>query len=213
MKNNFILATAIIFICYIAVGYSENKNIIITKLKEKCSEIKTFKANFLQKHYSALTKEEVSDKGIIYYQSPNLIRFEYGAPTKNLFVAKDYTSYFYNSQDNIVYKSSYNSSQKNLSWLFLLNGCNIDNYFNFKEIKETKEKYILIILSKLQDEEIKEIVLEIQKKNLDIQKIAIYNAIGDSNTFYFSNIKKNIYIDENLFNFNIPKNAEIIYLD
>lgn len=213
VKRKLILLIFTLFNLFYPIFICANENKLLADLKKKCQFTKSLKANFLQKHYSSITKEEIIERGIFYFSYPNLIRFEYFPPSKNLFIANKENYYFYNGEDNIVYKSDYSSSNRNLTWMMIMSGCEIEKNFLIKGIKEFKGKLILLLDSKTKNDDIFKIKAELNKNNLEIEKIEICDELGDTNTFIFSDIQINISLSEDLFYFRIPKNADIVLLD
>lgn len=191
-------------------SFADNNASIIEKINQKCTQTRTIEAHFEQIYTNLLTKEKLTEKGILYFLAPHFIKIEYSQPQKKFFLADGLYYYFYDPDENQVIKSD-TSTDKSL-WLSIINGCNIQSHFKILKMNEQTSCYFLALEPLKEKEEITKLELEISKNTFTLSKITMYEDIGNTNAYTFSDIKINPALDENLFMFSSPKDAEIIYM-
>lgn len=199
-----------IIILLSVISFADNNVSIIDKINQKCTQTRTIEAHFEQVYTNMLTKEILAEKGILYFLAPHFVKIEYSQPQGKFFIANGLYYYFYDPDENQVIKSD-TSTDKSL-WLSIINGCNIQSHFKILKMNEQISCYFLTIEPLKEKEEITKLELEISKNTFILNKITMYEDIGNTNVYTFSNIKINPALDENTFKFIPPKDAEIIYM-
>ncbi|OGF60102.1 MAG: hypothetical protein A2Y62_16815 [Candidatus Fischerbacteria bacterium RBG_13_37_8] len=177
---------------------------------DTCKQINSFKAQFVQSYYNALTRETASEKGSFLFQSPNLLTMTYDQPSGNFFMSDGKYFYFYDAEENQVIKSDI--SEERTVWLKLITSCNIEAHFKIQQINETPKITRLLLEPIVLNDEISTVETEIDNTLHVLSKITINEPTGNWNSFTFSEIMLNIEIDPKIFIFSAPSDAEIIYM-
>lgn len=210
MKIIFSACIIIIFFVLLPVLAADNNETIIKKINQKCTQTRSVQSHFEQVYTNTLTKEKLAEKGLLYFLTPHFVKLEYDQPQGKFFLADGLYLYFYDPEENQVIKSD--TSNEKTSWLSIINGCTIESHFKILTINEQRTSYFLTLEPKEKKDEITKLELEINKNNYVIHTIIIYEDIGNTNAYRFSDIKTNSKLDENMFIFTQPKQAEIIYM-
>jgi chaperone LolA len=194
--------------------YSDDENKLQAELNKyitTCLQISSFKANFTQNYYNAITRERSSIKGTIFFKSPNLLLMKYDKPSKNFFLFDGSFFYFYNDEDNQVVKI--NPSEDKIQWIELITNCNFTSLFQIKDYKNNLDNISLVLKPSNKNEDITSINAIIDKKNYILSNITIIEPVGNQNSFSFYDISLNCKIDNNIFKFIKPEKAEIVYME
>ena len=90
----------------------EQGKLIIQRINEKTSSIKSMKCNFVQVKRIKLMKNEMKSKGVMFFLSPNKLRWQYDSPYKYIFILNgtsvkiisDKSSQNINLQENKIFR-------------------------------------------------------------------------------------------------------------
>jgi len=190
-----------------------NPETVVKILQKRYSRIRDLKMNFVQKYYASGRKKKI-ESGQVFLLRPDFMRWDYQNPHTKLFVSDGKTIYFYLADENQVRKSLVKDAQNPLfPFFFLLGEKNFKKYF--AKIKWAKENPIfpgnkvLSVHIKKGSSKVTKILLEYHPFQMQMQRITTTNRARVRNDFIFTNIKENIGLMKNIFEFKIPLNAEL----
>jgi outer membrane lipoprotein-sorting protein len=177
------------------------KAVFEQKMLEKSKQIKTLHSDFVQTKTSSLVAEKSVSKGILYYQSPSSLRWEYSEPTPSTLILNGNNAALLDKSGKRVGNEK---MLKQLGWLIInvINGESLKNSKQFStEIYENGGQ-ILVVLTPIQ-KRLKEfystIELKIDRKTFLANEITMNEKSGDRMVIYLNNKKLDEVIDSKNF--------------
>jgi outer membrane lipoprotein carrier protein len=174
-----------------------------------------FTADFFQE--STLKAMNITDnaRGHLYVKHPRQMRWEYTEPEPQIIVSDGQELWIYRPEDKQVLVGKAPE--------FFANGKGAGF---LSDIKQLRKGFIIsplassdpsVVMLKLvprkKTVDLTEIRLGIDKDNLDIQQIITLNAYGDETRIQISNLRFHKHLDESLFQFSVPADAEVLQLE
>lgn len=195
--------------------YGENQEEIINSIQNKYKGINDFYATFRQDaKIKALDKVQTAN-GEIWIKKDAKMRWNYINPGQDQIVSDGINLWYYYKDENYVVKANLKEMGSNPNLISLLSELNnLNNVFKItvSNTQEENKAYYLIDLIPLdsENEEINKISLAIEKDSLIIHKLFLYDPYNNLTVVKLNNIKINEGIKDKVFNFEIPKDAEVV---
>lgn len=179
----------------------------LTQLSQAISkahqQLKTLSANFIQEKSSALFTEKMVQKGILYYQSPKQLRWEYKSP-KALSLLFDDTKVTVLTEKGAIDNPNKMLNELGKMIINTINGSNMSDNGNFtiSFMKNSQDGSYIAVLTPI-NKKIKanysSIRIILNGKDYLAEKVILNESNGDVTTIIFSNKKVNQPIPANSF--------------
>jgi outer membrane lipoprotein carrier protein len=190
----------------------------IDALQKKYSQMKDLKMDFIQNYHSP-RRNSRTETGILYLRRPGMMRWEYQSPSQKLFVSDGKQIFFYLPDERQVQRMSVKESRdQRVPFLFLLGKGNLKRDFSKIELAKDDTPFfegnrVLYAYPKKDIDEFAKILMEFDPNFLQLQRITIFEVDGSRSEFVFTNIKENVGLSSQMFNFKIPENVEVVGAD
>ncbi|MFO8111902.1 MAG: outer membrane lipoprotein carrier protein LolA [Desulfosalsimonadaceae bacterium] len=186
---------------------------IVDALKDRYAG-KNFSADFHQE--STLSALDISDTagGKAWFNHPGRMRWEYRFPDRHVIVTDGETLWIHRPEENQVVKgdaAKYFGGGKGAG--FLSNFGLITEAFDIGMASDTESHWRLELVPRERHYELSAIYLKVNKETTEIEQVVTENAYGDTTTIAFENLRFSSDMDSSLFEFEIPKGADIIYME
>ncbi len=215
MKKNKFITTILICILFLMLGksfvYAQG---IIDALQKNYQSLNSFSADFNQKLYHRESMHTQERSGTFSFEKEINIRFETLEPSEELLIVNSNEIWNYFPDEEIAYKYNAQIAKQSQNILSILTGKTaLDKDFEV-EIEENKEvdeeKFHFLKLYPLEPTiELTEAEIWIEPEQMLITRIKVYDFYGNTNEIFFSNYKKNIPLDTELFTFVPPNGIDI----
>lgn len=174
-----------------------------------------FSVRFFQ--ISTLKAMNVSDyaSGKILVKRPGRMRWDYETPAPQLIIADSKDLWIYRPEDNQV---SHGAAPAFFSGGngagFLADMASLRRDFNATlEPSDQSGGYRIKLIPKKNTYEVTAVYLTVSAETFEITVLSTLNAYGDETRFELSSYQFDLALDSELFQFKIPKGAEVLTLD
>ena len=183
--RNIYLSFFLFFLLVINIRAEE----VILEIESHWNEINSMSGRFIQ-----TDSDENILEGNFYFLKPYQSKFDYDNENETIITNKRLL--------RIVDKEGYQISSyaigNNIIKKLLSNEFKLIEEFNIIDIVTLRKNYKLMMTSKNDDFENK-LLLYFNRDSLDLEKWEIYDEFENKTVLEFTNIKKNIFISQNLF--------------
>ena len=183
--RNIYLSFFLFFLLVINIRAEE----VILEIESHWNEINSMSGRFIQ-----TDSDENILEGNFYFLKPYQSKFDYDNENETIITNKRLL--------RIVDKEGYQISSyaigNNIIKKLLSNEFKLIEEFNIIDIVTLRKNYKLMMTSKNDDFENK-LLLYFNRDSLDLEKWEIYDEFDNKTVLEFTNIKKNIFISQNLF--------------
>ena len=212
MKKKYF--TAIFCLIYIVLCKNVFAEDILERVEKAFSETQTFQADFIQEANNIELDMKNTSRGKIFLsKKPSQVRWNYTSPDVLMFLLTDNHFLYYSEEDNQVVKRKTSENAVLNTPVFLLAGKGkVSEKFKVDRIVHDKKSKLfgLLLIPKESSESYKKIILGVDDKECKIQKISIVDLADNRTSITFLNQKINAKLPEKIFDFQIPKDAEVI---
>jgi len=185
---------------------------IISNLERKLQSIDTLEADFVHIYLPAYQSKGIEEKGHLYLQRPDRMRWDYLDPERKSFLLKGNVllSYFY--EDKQLLRQPLEEEVIRESVLGLLAGKTrlLDLYTAEIITREKKAQRVTLKLVPLEKQEISSLNLEVDTSRWLIVRMAFFEATGVRQEFLFSRYRINPHLPARTFDIPVPPDWEII---
>ena len=174
-----------------------------------------FSARFDQE--STLKAMEITDtaSGGVWFRRPEMMRWEYETPERQVIVSNGVTLWIYRPEDNQVMlgdASTYFGDGRGAS--FLSDIRLVKTKFHVELLESDSPGYYSVKLTpREKSHDLASLQLTIDKKTFDIVQVVMANVYGDETRIRFNTFQYNQDLEASLFFFDIPKGVDVIRLD
>jgi outer membrane lipoprotein-sorting protein len=171
------------------------------KMLEQAQQIKTLQCNFVQEKTSALVEGKAVAKGVLLYQSPSALRWEYTEPNISVLILNGQNVALLNHDGKNIGNASALKPLGNII-ISMINGNGIKNNRQFSTEIFENDNFFVIILAPIQKrlkEFYKDIELKIDKNSFLASEITMNEKSGDKMVIILNNKILNKEIDSKNF--------------
>jgi len=174
-----------------------------------------FSARFDQE--STLKAMDITDtaSGGVWFRRPEMMRWEYETPERQVIVSDGVTLWIYRPEDNQVMlgdASAYFGDGRGAS--FLSDIRLVKMKFDVQLLDdESPDTHSVKMTPREKSHDLASVRLTIDKKTFDIVQVITANVYGDETRIRFNTFKYNQDLGASLFFFDIPKGVDVIRLD
>jgi len=183
------------------------------KIEKAFASLRSLRAEFEQSYYSASLATPLLEKGKLYLQKPDLMRWEYAEPERNVFVYKEGVSLAYFPEDNQLFRHTLSPEEKEWAIFALLTGrARITDTYTIEpaEFPSDRKSPVQIKLTPKSEGEISYILLEADPGTWLLDKAIFLDWAGNKQEFHFRAFKLNPRIDPQTFELDVPADCEVI---
>lgn len=194
-------------------SFSQTAEDVALQLEKALNSTQTLEARFEHNFYSAVVSTPLKEKGKLYYQKPDLMRWEYTDPENNIYLYKGDMYQWYFAEDNQLMRGSIIEEGHESEILHLLTGQKnlLDFYvIEFNPFPTENPQNAQLKLTPREGDDGSFLLLEIERKKWLISKIIFMDWEGNKTEFRFSRIKTNDSLPRNIFELKLPSDVEII---
>ncbi|THJ16678.1 MAG: outer membrane lipoprotein carrier protein LolA [Nitrospira sp. CG24B] len=192
---------------------------VVKQLQARYEKTKDLQADFSQKTKIEGFERPVASSGKVYIKKPGRLRWDYLDPaTEQIYVnQEDVKVYVPEHKQVLVGKLTQMAASK--APLELLQGAaKLDESF---EIEPTRGRDrgvggmpLITLIPKAKEQEstqnLQKIVVEVFPKTYFIRTVSLHEVSGNVAVFEFSNLKPNLGLGNEVFDFKIPADAEVV---
>ena len=182
-------------------------------IEKAFASLRSLQADFEQSYFSASMATPLVEKGKLYLQKPDLMRWEYLEPERNIYLYKEGLSQAYFPEDNQLYRHALAPEEKDWAIFSLLTGrAKIADTYRVEptEFPSEKKSPVQIRLTPKTEGEISYILLEADPKTWLLEKAVFLDWAGNKQEFRFSRLKLNPRLDARIFELEVPADCEVI---
>ncbi len=211
------LTLFLILLLFSIDGFSneeDNLGSVIDGIQKKYEQINNFHAVFIQEsEVKALNKVQKAN-GEVWFKKPGKMRWNYDTPNKDQIVSDGKTLWFYDEEEGQVIETPLNQVSETQSTTTLLSGLgNIKELFNasFTEPGDISPNgsYLIDLMPK-GDEEYNKVTISVDKKDMMVNTIYLYDPFGNLTTMKLEDIKVDGAVSDSLFDFKVPSGVEVV---
>lgn len=216
---NIVRMLLIVFLLSVAAGASAEESVpdvdtLIAGIEKRYAGT-GFSARFDQE--STLKAMDITDtaSGGVWFRRPEMMRWEYETPERQIIVSDGVTLWIYRPEDNQVMlgdASAYFGDGRGAS--FLSDIRLVKKKFDVQLLDDESPEYHSVKLTpREKSHDLASVRLTIDKKTFDIVQVITANVYGDETRIRFNTFKYNQDLEASLFFFDIPKGVDVIRLD
>jgi outer membrane lipoprotein carrier protein len=200
-----------LLVCLLSISFSVQDAVV--NIEKRLSSLQSLQADFEQVEYSASIATPLRERGRFYFQRPDLMRWEYQVPERNVYLYKEGISLAYYPDDNQLFRHALSPEEKDSEIFALLTGKRKlkDNYLiepaSFPSENKTP---VQLKLTPKQEGEFSYILLEVEEKTWLIEKAVFFDWAGNKREFHFSRVKANPRLAPKVFELEVPPDCEVI---
>jgi len=202
----------LLFLMISSVILPQKPEEIILKAEAKIRSYQTLQADFIQMYFSMSVSNPLKEKGRLFFQKPDRMRWEYFDPEKKVFVSKENSYKFYFPEENQLMQGTFTEGNYEAEILQIIAGKSqiLDTYsVEFSPFPTDQPDAFQLKLTPKKDEETL-ILLEINEKNWLVQKAIFFDWAGNKQEYHFSNITTDIPLPPDIFQIQTPPDVEIV---
>ncbi len=186
---------------------------VAAAVQRKYDQMKDFSADFTQTHTGGPLGRKRVEQGSVTIKRPGRMRWEYKSPEKKLFVSNGKTLYFYDPGNNQVTVSQMPEGDDATSAaLFLTGRGNLTRDFNVSFLPNAApDTYALKLEPKRKQNDFDSLELVVDRQTLQLRSLTANAKESGRDTFVFSSIKENVGAADKMFEFEIPRGADVIH--
>ena len=167
---------------------------------------------------STLKAMQITDtaKGKAYFLHPNMMRWEYEKPDKQLIITDGISLWIFKPDENqvMIGKSpSFFGDGKGASFLTNISSIREKFTISIENVDKANNNVVLRLIPEKSDLDLSYILITISLKTYYVTQISTYNSYEDETKIMFKNIVFSNGSDKNIFKFNIPEDADILSYD
>lgn len=187
---------------------------ILKRTEAYYQKIQAFTATFKQWTSSAAAKTVTSEAtGVLHYQKPRQMHWEYYKPEPQVFVASKNLAWLYVPMDNQI--SLFDSKaffSTPLAQTFFDGIVELRKHFevSLDSRQSTKVAAVLKLVPKQEDPNIRQLFLTIDLQSYQITSIESHDALGNTNRIALDTQKAHSSLDPKLFELSIPPGAAVL---
>jgi outer membrane lipoprotein carrier protein len=182
-------------------------------IEKTFSSLRSLQADFEQAYYSASLATPLIEKGKLILLKPDLMRWEYLEPERNIYVYKEGVSLAYFPEDNQLFRHTLSPEEKDWAIFSLLTGRAgiIETYtVEAAEFPTKTKEAVQLKLTPREEGELSYILIEADTRTWLLEKIVFLDWAGNKQEFRFSGFRLNPRLDVRLFELKVPPDCEII---
>jgi outer membrane lipoprotein carrier protein len=181
-------------------------------LQTKYDRVRDFTADFTQHHVSILKRKGSTHRGKLQIKKPGKMRWDYTAPEKQLFVSDGRTIYLFVPADNQVTVSPVpQEDTASSAAMFLLGKGNIVRDFTVTFIPNAPQgTWGLRLQPRIAERDYDWLEVIADRTTMQIRQLTAANKQGGQDTFTLANFKENVGLSDKIFEFTIPRGADVI---
>ena len=214
MKYFWILLIFLFFSRSADLSFAEEKDLLLL-IQKQYQSISSFSGRFIQSSHRADTeKMQRKAEGIVSYKRPGKMRWLYKAPEEQLLVTDGHTIWLYDPLLENVTVQKLEKITEGTALSFLLGLGNLQTDFIHREITKNlligKDGLILELKPKKNTANLAFIQLNVNSETYNLQAIALMDQQNNYRTIRLMNIKNNLEIEDNFFEFTVTNEMEVI---
>jgi outer membrane lipoprotein carrier protein len=197
-------------------SFSQTAEEVVSQLEKTLYSTQTLQAHFEHHFYSAVVSTPLKEKGRLYFQKPDKMRWEYTDPEHNIYLFEGERYQYYFVEDNQLMRGSISDEGHESEILYILTGQkNIADYYSseLSPFPTDNPRNAQIKLTPKKEEDGSYLLLELDKNGWQIHKIIFMDWEGNKTEFQFHDIKVNASLPKNIFELKLPSDVEIIERD
>lgn len=192
---------------------------VVKKIQARYEKTKDLQATFTQKTKIEGFSKPVVSSGRFYVKKPGRLRWDYVEPaTEEIYVDKEDVRMYVPEHKQVLVGKLTNMAASQAPLQLLQGVGKLDEEFDI-EPTAAKERGAggipLLSLTPKQgrfepERAVQRIVIEVQPKTYFLKTIALHEVSGNVATFEFADIKPNTGLKDELFDFKVPADVEIV---
>ena len=190
---------------------------IIDGVQEHYEQTGDIQANFIQLSLIKSIGQTKESGGLVFFQKPGKMRWEYTEPTQQLLVSNGKTFWLYVPDDEQVIVQDAEEAYGSKTPIVFLSGMgDLQNDFYMKLLPPESTEYLqtdghrLELLPKQPQPDVAKLILTVDPKNFQIIHTAVYDPYGNITDVYLQDIEVNFGLPDELFSFEIPDGVDVI---
>jgi outer membrane lipoprotein carrier protein len=212
LKNGRLLCLLLLVLPFFASPLYSPQAVALN-IEKAFASLRSLRADFEQSYFSASIATPLVEKGKLYIQKPDLMRWEYLESERNIFLYKEGVSLAYFPEDNQIYRHALSSEEKDWAIFSLLTGrAKIADTYNIEptEFPSDRKSPVQIKLIPKTEGEVSYILLEADPGTWLLDRVVVLDWAGNKQEFRFSGLKLNPRLDAQTFELDFPADCEVI---
>ena len=214
MKYFWIILINLLFLGSIGHPVPEERD-LLHLIQKNYQSIRSFSGRFIQFSHRADTETgSKKAEGLVYYKSPGKMRWFYEAPEEQLFVTNGQKMWLYDPLLENVTVQKLEKITEGTALSFLLGLGNLQADFIHREISKNllvgQDGLIVELEPKKSTANLAFIQLNVHPETYNLQTIALMDKQDNYRTIQLINMKYNLEIEDNFFEFTVTNDMEVI---
>jgi outer membrane lipoprotein carrier protein len=181
---------------------------VARRVEERLGRAGDMRARFTQTYRSGAVGREVRERGTLSLKRPGRMRWEYEAPERKTFVSDGRTFYFYVPADRQVIVREQKDATGVAGLLLAGRGGLLEPFA--PELQEAPPgRTRLRLVPRKPDPEVAEILLDVDAE-YRVRAIEVSDPQGNTSRFEFDELRENVGLRDELFEFEPPRGVEVI---
>ena len=211
VKRFPILLGAAIFLA--GTAHAQTPEEVAANLEKALKAAGTLQARFEQLHYSMSVSTPLRERGELFFQRPDRMRWDYRDPQEKVFLFKDGVFEMYIPEDNTLTRSRIPPEAYESDIIGILLGVR-----SFREAYDIEsnpfptdaDRVRQIRLTPKEEDEFSHILLEIDERTWLLRRAVFIEWSGSKREFLFSQVRTNVRLSPRTFELKVPSDCEII---
>jgi len=208
------LAVLMLLLCSPAPALSVELPAILAGLEDRYG-VNDFSAQFFQVSVLKAMDMEDTASGRVWFRKPGMMRWEYDKPERQTIVSNAESLWIHRPEDNQVMVGkapNYFGNGRGASFLTDIGG--IKEQFEITLLPDSDvHRHLLELVPRKRTPDLDRIRMGVNRKTFAIESVVTYNQFGDETRLSFTGIGYDQGLSPSMFTFDIPPEAEVVYLD
>lgn len=184
---------------------------IVRKVQARYDATADFTADVTQSATVASLGKTVSAKGTVEFKKPGKMRWELTDGDPQTIVADGKTLWLYRPDDQQVVRMPFDNAFHSRTPISFLSGVGrIADDFDAKLDGEADGEIRLLLAPKQPGADLKHLKLAVSADTYDLRAAEVEDPLGNTSSFRFSNLRRNLGIADSRFAFEVPAGVDVL---
>lgn len=197
----------------LAAGPTDDEAVapLVTRVQERYDTTRDLSGEVVQETTLARLNKRVTAKGTFAFRKPGKMRWELANGMRETIVSDGQTLWIYRPDDQQVIRMPFRQAFRSSTPVSFLTGVGrIRDDFDVT-LESSDGPYLrLRLVPKRRDAEMGTLWIEVDKTTYDIVSAEVQDALGNMSKITLGKVQRNIGLNEDLFQFQIPPGADVL---